>query len=118
MLLLSPEKLLVVLIVALFVLGPDKLPKVAEQVGGLWRTVREWRTRARARGPVGVPRPAAPAHDRRGRSLAVGDLDRLAAGDTPVSGTQATGARDTATRHGADPVVDADPSGPADPAMN
>jgi Sec-independent protein translocase protein TatA len=33
---LSPAKLLVILAVVLFVLGPDKLPRVAKQVGGLW----------------------------------------------------------------------------------
>ena len=34
---LSPAKLLVILVVALAVLGPDKLPTLAKQVGNLWR---------------------------------------------------------------------------------
>ena len=42
---LSPVKLLVVLVVALMVLGPDKLPKVAGQVGALWGDLRRWRVR-------------------------------------------------------------------------
>jgi Sec-independent protein translocase protein TatA len=42
---LSPEKLLVILVVALFVLGPDKLPKVAKQIGGLWGDFRKFRQR-------------------------------------------------------------------------
>ena len=40
MFLLSPAKLLVVLVVALMVLGPDKLPAVARQLGGFWRAFR------------------------------------------------------------------------------
>jgi Sec-independent protein translocase protein TatA len=43
--LLSPAKLLVILIVALVVLGPDKLPKVARQVGSLWSDFRAFRER-------------------------------------------------------------------------
>ena len=42
---LSPAKLLVIIIVALVVLGPDKLPKVARQVGGLWAGFRRFRER-------------------------------------------------------------------------
>ena len=42
---LSPAKLLVVLVVAIVVLGPDKLPKVARQVGSLWGDFRRLRQR-------------------------------------------------------------------------
>src|SRR5271155_99801 len=42
---LSPAKLLVILVVALFVLGPDKLPQVARQIGSLWADVRRLRER-------------------------------------------------------------------------
>ena len=42
---LSPAKLLVVLLVAIVVLGPDKLPKVARQVGSLWGDFRRLRQR-------------------------------------------------------------------------
>ena len=45
MTLLSPAKLLVVLVVAVIVLGPDKLPKVARQVGTLWGDFRRLRQR-------------------------------------------------------------------------
>jgi TatA/E family protein of Tat protein translocase len=40
---LSPAKLLVILVIALVVLGPDKLPKVAKQVGTLWGDFRTFR---------------------------------------------------------------------------
>lgn len=40
---LSPAKLLVILVVALVVMGPDKLPKIAKQIGGLWGDFRKFR---------------------------------------------------------------------------
>jgi sec-independent protein translocase protein TatB len=45
MLSLSPAKLLVILIVALLVLGPEKLPQVARQLGAAWHDLRRWRAR-------------------------------------------------------------------------
>jgi sec-independent protein translocase protein TatB len=42
---LSPAKILVILVVALVVLGPDKLPKVAKQIGSLWGDFRRFRER-------------------------------------------------------------------------
>jgi Sec-independent protein translocase protein TatA len=42
---LSPAKILVILVVALIVLGPDKLPKVAKQLGALWSDIRKLRER-------------------------------------------------------------------------
>jgi sec-independent protein translocase protein TatB len=42
---LSPAKLLVILVVALVVLGPDKLPKMAKQIGSLWGDFRKFRER-------------------------------------------------------------------------
>jgi len=45
MLTLSPWKILVVVVVALLVLGPEKLPSVARQVGGFWGDFRRFRAR-------------------------------------------------------------------------
>ena len=45
MLSLSPAKLLVILVVALIVLGPDKLPQMARQLGAFWHDIRQWRGR-------------------------------------------------------------------------
>ncbi len=45
MLSLSPAKLLVILVIALVVLGPEKLPQVARQVGAAWHELRQWRSR-------------------------------------------------------------------------
>lgn len=44
MLLLSPPKLLMILVVALIVLGPDKLPSAARRVGAMWSEFKRWRT--------------------------------------------------------------------------
>jgi Sec-independent protein translocase protein TatA len=44
MLLLSPPKLLMVLVIALIVLGPDKLPSTARRIGALWSDVKRWRS--------------------------------------------------------------------------
>ena len=40
MLSLSPIKILIILIVALLVVGPEKLPQIARQVGGAWKAFR------------------------------------------------------------------------------
>jgi len=40
MLSLSPAKLLVVLVLALILLGPDKLPQVSRQLGAVWNQLR------------------------------------------------------------------------------
>jgi len=45
MLSLSPAKLLVIVVVALIVLGPEKLPQVARQLGAAWHDLRQWRSR-------------------------------------------------------------------------
>lgn len=45
MLSLSPAKLLVILLVALIVLGPEKLPQVARQLGAAWHDLRKFRSR-------------------------------------------------------------------------
>jgi sec-independent protein translocase protein TatB len=45
MLNLDPAKLLVIAVVAVILLGPDKLPQVARQVGGAWRSFNDFRHR-------------------------------------------------------------------------
>jgi len=42
---LSPIKLVIIIAVALIVLGPDKLPEVARQVGTLWKSAKSWQSR-------------------------------------------------------------------------
>jgi len=45
MLNLDPGKLLVIGVVAIILLGPDRLPQVARQIGGAWRSFNEFRHR-------------------------------------------------------------------------
>ncbi len=45
MLNLDPGKLIVIAVVAIILLGPDRLPQVARQVGGAWRSFNEFRHR-------------------------------------------------------------------------
>src|SRR5271169_5164166 len=45
MLNLDPGKLLVIAVVAIILLGPDRLPQVARQLGGAWRSFNEFRHR-------------------------------------------------------------------------
>jgi TatA/E family protein of Tat protein translocase len=42
---LDPAKLLIIAVVAILLLGPDKLPELARQVGGAWRSFGEFRHR-------------------------------------------------------------------------
>lgn len=42
---LDPAKLLVILVIALIVLGPERLPRVARQLGALWREITVTRDR-------------------------------------------------------------------------
>jgi sec-independent protein translocase protein TatB len=42
---LDPAKLLVIAVVAVILLGPERLPQVARQVGAAWRTFNEFRHR-------------------------------------------------------------------------
>jgi Sec-independent protein translocase protein TatA len=43
MLNLDPAKLLVILVLGLVVVGPEKLPSLARQLSGAWRTVTKYR---------------------------------------------------------------------------
>ncbi len=42
---LDPAKLLIIAVVAVILLGPDRLPHLARQVGEYWRTFNEYRHR-------------------------------------------------------------------------
>lgn len=42
---LSPIKILLIVAVILIVLGPDKLPQAAHQIGSAWKSLQQWRER-------------------------------------------------------------------------
>lgn len=146
MLSLSPAKILVVLVVALIVLGPDKLPGVARQMGALWGEVRRLRTRLESEVREVLP-DLPPAHElTRAIRSPLTFLDRLAdeheraqsggpgpassspsasspapsgplvSGPIPSGRVNGAGSADGATR--APPPADALASVPDDPSMN
>lgn len=55
MLNLDPSKLLVIGVVTLIVLGPDKLPHYARQIGKTWRSFSEFRQRMESEVRDAVP---------------------------------------------------------------
>ncbi len=55
MLNLDPGKLLVIAVVAVILLGPDKLPQVARQVGGAWRSFNDFRQRMESEVRSSIP---------------------------------------------------------------
>ena len=55
MLNLDPGKLLVIAVVAILILGPDRLPQVARQIGGTWRSFNDFRQRMETEVRSSVP---------------------------------------------------------------
>ena len=55
MLNLDPAKLLIIAVVAVILLGPDKLPQVARQVGAAWRSFSEFRHRMESEVRSSIP---------------------------------------------------------------
>jgi sec-independent protein translocase protein TatB len=55
MLNLDPAKLLVIAVVAIILLGPDRLPQVARQVGGVWRSFTDYRHRMESQVRSAIP---------------------------------------------------------------
>ena len=52
---LDPGKLLVIVVVAVILLGPDRLPQFARQVGSAWRSFTEFRHRVESEVRNSVP---------------------------------------------------------------
>lgn len=135
---LDPAKVLVVLVVALVVLGPDKLPRAARQVGAAWNQLRQWRARLEedvrgafpdlpnssmisqaVRSPLSLLDRLADDHERSvaGSATASGAPGEVpaagdAAGDVPAAGA-AAGDPTTAASAGGSPVASSgdDPDG-------
>src|ERR1700722_4589399 len=100
---LSPPKLLMILVIALMVLGPDKLPSTARRVGALWSDVKRSRSHfeneERATFPdlpstTGSPRAVRPP---------ISMLDRLA--DQHSAATGVTAADGSATPNDGPPSI-------------
>ena len=87
---LSPAKLLVILVVALIVLGPEKLPQVARQLGALWGDFRAFRDRLESQ--VRDTFPDLPSTDRITQAVRspITFLDGLADTHHPTAGDAGT----------------------------
>jgi Sec-independent protein translocase protein TatA len=87
---LSPVKLLVILVVALAVLGPDTLPKVAKQIGGFWGEFKRFRQKLESEVRGSFPDlPSTETITQAVRSP-LSFLDTLADGHAPESGATTT----------------------------
>ena len=133
MLNLDPAKLLIIAVVVVILLGPDKLPQVARQVGGAWRSFNEFRHRMEADVRSSIPDlPSSTEIARLARSPSAllnhlsnmspngnesnGTVDGLEGGAGDVESDVGSDS-DSGTHTGANGVVDAGPparSGPAD----
>jgi Sec-independent protein translocase protein TatA len=87
---LDPAKLLIIAVVAVILLGPDKLPQFARQVGGAWRSLNDFRHRMEAdvRGHIpDLPSGAEIAHLARSPTALLNKLSTLGDADAAAEGT-------------------------------
>lgn len=88
MLNLDPAKLLVIAVVAVILLGPDKLPQVARQVGAAWHAFGEFRHKmeSEVRSSIpDLPSSADIARLARSPSALLDHLSKMDAGTAPTS---------------------------------
>jgi sec-independent protein translocase protein TatB len=118
---LDPAKLLVIGVVAIILLGPDKLPQVARQVGGAWRTFNEFRQRMETgvRDSIpDLPSSSDIARLARSPSALLNHLSNMAPEEE--AGTASTGTVTASTESppapGRDPLPDGAPIVPFPPA--
>lgn len=108
---LSPTKILIVLIVAVVLLGPKRLPRVARELGAGWRKIRELHSRVDADLRESMPDLPTTQEIVHFARSPITMLNRLATLDDPE------GARaDDAVRRRADDGGDLDEAGPYDGA--
>src|SRR5579863_8472531 len=113
MLLLSPPKLLMILVIALIVLGPDKLPSMARRVGALWSEFSRWRAQVESEVRSTFPDLPSTSEITRAVRSPLSLLDRLADEHDKATVPVALGA--TSDASGPRPTgLDASPSPPVD----
>jgi sec-independent protein translocase protein TatB len=108
---LDPAKLLVIAVVAVILLGPDRLPQVARQVGAAWRSFNEFRHRMETEVRSSIPDLPSSAEIARLARSPSALLNHLSSMDGEPNGSTATAtptAAGTTAGTGASP-----PTGPA-----
>ena len=99
---LDPAKLLVILVVALIVLGPERLPRVARQLGAAWRELTRVRDKVTDEVRSAMPDLDLPKIPRASSAISsfLSDLTR------PVPGATDPEERDkVAEQHGVVPTI-------------
>jgi hypothetical protein len=112
MLSLNPEKLFIVLIVALVLLGPDKLPRLARQLGAGWAKLRDFQQKMEEEVRESVPNmPSSVDIARIARSPVAYLTSMAGSGDTlkPDPGAATLEPNPTSEEWPADPAAPAPP---------
>ncbi|GEM_PF-1293883 len=104
---LDPAKLLVILVVALIVLGPERLPKAARQLGAAWRELTRIREQVADEVRQAMPDLDLPRIPKNPTSAISGFLTDLTKSSNASVDVEAEGAED-ATAGGDDGVVPAE----------
>jgi sec-independent protein translocase protein TatB len=92
---LDPAKLLVIAVVAVILLGPDKLPQVARQVGAAWHAFGEFRQKMESEVRGSIPDLPSSAEIARLARSPSALLDHLSKMDGEKDSTAATAAADS-----------------------
>ncbi|HEX3793752.1 MAG TPA: twin-arginine translocase TatA/TatE family subunit [Acidimicrobiales bacterium] len=104
---LDPGKLLIIGVVAVLLLGPDRLPQVARQLGGAWRSFNDFRHRMESEVRSSIPdMPSSTDIARLARSPSA-LLDHLSS-----MGTDSQGNASTAEAPDGSPLIAAAPVAP------
>jgi Sec-independent protein translocase protein TatA len=113
MLNLDPSKLLIIAVVAIILLGPDRLPAFARQVGGVWRSFTAYRHRLESEIRSSMPDLPSTAEIARLARSPHALLDHLSTMSPDPDGTEVTAGKATGTMAADVPARDMVPAVPA-----
>jgi sec-independent protein translocase protein TatB len=108
---LDPAKLLIIAVVAVILLGPDKLPQVARQVGAAWRSFSEFRHKMESEVRSSIPDLPSSADIARLARSPSALLNHLSSMDADPSSTAST-APPTDSTSAESPTVSISPDAP------
>jgi sec-independent protein translocase protein TatB len=107
---LDPAKLLIIAVVAVILLGPDKLPQVARQVGAAWRSFGEFRHKMETEVRSSIPDLPSSADIARMARSPSALLNHLSSMDADPSSTASTAPTDSTSAES--PTVSISPDAP------
>jgi sec-independent protein translocase protein TatB len=112
---LDPGKLLIIAVVAVLLLGPDRLPQVARQAGGAWRAFNEFRHKMESEVRSSIPDlPSSTdiARLARSPSALLDHLSNMGTDGNGANGTSGDGATDGTGNPGGAPTFSSTPPAP------